>query len=1153
MTGPDTPDGPVDPPRQLKGNQPAVVESTADRLVVDAGAGTGKTTTMVARIDRLLSEQNVDPNRILVLTFATKAAHSAVDRLTGRLDDAKAYDIDAFTYHSFCYRTLREYAYAVGLSPNFELLTEDSRRAVVRDIHEELPFRHASPRRATAEDLGDFIGTFRRAGIDPSTIEAHLPDERTVRSFVGLVRTVRSVADEQLGPDSEGAIAFTSSGDHEEIVRRLERFEQVFSYQLDSIADKTAGDLGIRPYLEQLHTLVKTLIRELPGRGDDWSKVPSALFGSWSGAHGGSLKDTRQTPIGRVDSLLDLFERTYTFLEGYRRYEAILADRDGLDYHGLIRRTTTLLDSDLGSDVASAYDYVFCDEFQDTDAAQLALIDRLTADASLFVIGDADQAIYEWRGAEPTNITDVESAFPGIEPIGLELNFRSCAPILQLSNELDGSTKTLASNRGDASEAVLTVAGDTDREVQAQQVSTTISNLLTGGFDRIDAHDLSEVAVLVRRNADADLVCEALAADSIPYERAGGTDTTHPPGIETLLSYLRVIVDPTDDRRLVRVLKLVYRLTDSDVRKLASENDTVFDGLKDGDTSQLSNPRGAERALEDVEALADARRYTSVSTLYERLCDRTRLRWTFTERDRTVLPALESRIDAFEDAPIDSRLTSGFVEYLDDPLALSNRGVETVGGDQSADAVDVMTVHQAKGLDFPVVLLPFLGPSWSPSPALGLWGDRTEWSVLERLIDGDLEAPLFESLSDRRAAEQWRILHVALTRARDRLVLIGNSTDTSTVPAADLDELLPPAFEWRHGGVDVDPWTAVTDAIESLSETDSGSGFADLTDAVEAARSSTPEQITWYDGTTVSAERATAAVRELTRALKAGTLDAADRSRSPYRATPRADRADDRLPRRHSHTSLQSFVECPRKHYLDHVVSGFDDPELRSESDEQTESVPWRSVGTLFHLVAEDAYWRGLETADAWTRSCERIARERSLVAGRAETKRCIDRYFQSRPSEWDLQAVEVPVSLPGFAESVDADGIAGRIDAVYRDSQGDLVVIDYKTTRSRTSIEESYQLLLYLLAADARFDEPIAGAGYLYVGPAGPNVQRFDRTVLLERVSDLKRELSAATDATYDRPVPGDHCRFCTHRSLGCATPDTDWTAGADEPDQDH
>lgn len=1149
---------------ELRGNQPAVAAAESDRIVVDAGAGTGKTTTMVARIERLLREE-VDPGRVLVLTFANKAAHGAVDRLTGALSGADAYDVDAYTYHSFCYHLLRDYAYAAGLSPEFELLTEDRQRAVIASIHESLSFQFVDPREADAGSLHEFVRTFRRAGVEPDEIAAALPSESTIADLDRLVRDLKAAADREFGPDSRPDLVFGSGGKRDELAAAVERLQRVVAFQAQSIDDGSFLASHVGEYLDELASMLEALAGRLARAGSRWSKVPSGLFGTWTGVHYRPLSAVQQTPIGRLEALVDLLARSHAFVEGYRRYERRLADRGAVDYHGLIRRTIDLLDGDVGTAIAERYDCVFCDEFQDTDGGQLRLIELLAAESSLFVIGDADQAIYEWRGAEPTNITDIESTFPGIEALELDLNFRSVQPILDLSNRLPGSNKTLRSDRGDAEDAVLTVSADSDTERQAEQVSAAVSSLLTGGLDDVDPHGLEEIAILVRSNWQADAIASALEDDSIPYERSGESRTDLPPGIRTLFAYFRVLVDPGDDRSLARVLQFVYRVPQRDIRTLAHADGSLVDAieaLKDesaqGDPSEridrdaFVEPERIERAAADIRALRTARRSDSVSGLYEELRSRTRIEWTFTDRDRELLPAIESRIDAFEDAPIDTRLNPELLAYLEDERGLAGTETGRKGsvGSRTEDAVDLMTVHQAKGLDFGVVLVPFLGSrSWWPTPALQTWGGRTNWRLLRRLVDGEIEEPLFRPLGGAETAEQWRVLHVALTRARDRLVLFGNDDPSSGIDVEELDALLPPAIEWSHRGPVADAWGEITAAIEALGG-ETNPGIREITDAVESTRTTTRQQITWYDGRSVPPDRAIGEVRSLARKLKRGELDPTPVGESRYRAVPRPPGETGSVPRYHSHTSIEDYADCERKHYLEHVVDAFDDPPgasdrgaeseldgpLSHETDREEGGSDARAIGNLFHYVAEDAFWRGYERKPEWEAACERIARERSLEAVVPDTKRCIERYFDSEIADWERVAVEVPFSLESLADRLEVDRILGYVDAIYRTPGDEYLVVDYKTVRERRSIDESYQLLLYLLGADRRFDAPIERAGYLYVGEIGPAFQSFDRDQLLSRVDDLRSDVRGADASSFDQYTSGDHCRHCAHRSLGCA-----------------
>ena len=1163
----------------LRGNQPAVAGADDDRIVVDAGAGTGKTTTMVARIQRLLSERDVDPGRILVLTFANKAAHGAVDRLTDALDGSDAYDIDAYTYHSFCYHILREYAYAAGLSPEFELLTDDRQRAVIGAIHEELTFRFVDPREADASDLSEYIRTFRRAGIPPDRIEETLPPAGTIAELASLVRELKSAADRAFGPDSRPDLVFGSGGNRSELQDAIEGLRRVVAFQARSLTDEDGADSDDRTdlerhvgaYLQDLVTVLERLHTQVGRSGGQWARVPSGLFGTWTGVHYRPLEGVRQTPIDRLEALIELFGRAHTFLEGYRQYEQVLRDRGALDYHGLVRRTIELLDAEPGIEVADRYEYVFCDEFQDTDSTQLELIELLTEASSLFVIGDADQAIYEWRGAEPTNITDIESSFPGIEAMALDLNFRSVQPILDLSNRLPGSNKTLRSNRGDGEDAVLSVSAASDPETQAQQVSATVSALLTGGLDGIDRHDIGDIAVLVRSNWHAERIAAAFEDDSIPYDRSGESRTDLPPGIRTLLSYFRVLVDPGSDRHLARVLQLVYRVPRRDVNRLADDDRSLLEAVyavgsddRSGDRSddraddrsdiRLDEPDRVERAAADIKALSKTRRTGSVSDVYETLQSRTRIEWTYTERDRTLLPTIEARIEAFDDAPMDTRLTPSLLSYLEDErgLTAARTGPGESGGSRSDTAVDVMTVHQAKGLDFGVVLVPFLGSNaWWPKPSLQTWGGRSNWELLRRLVDGEIDAPLTGTHSEGEAAEQWRVLHVALTRAKDRLVLFGSDDEPDGIDIDTIDGLLPSSIEWSHRGPVIDSWGRIQSAIEDLTAGDH-SGFRDVTEAVESARTTTRQQITWYDGRSVHPKRAIEEVRSLARSLKRGELDPTPVGESRYRTVPQMNSEADRLTRTHSHTSIETYVACERKQYLDHVVDAFDDPEAIASAEtpeapdgsrgvvtaERTrDSEPSsRDVGNLFHYVAEDTFWRGYETRSEWYESCDRIAREREHEAAVPETKRCIDRYFETDIAGYDRIAVELPFSLDSLADRLEVDAIVGYIDAIYRRPDGEYVVVDYKTVGQRRTIEESQQLLLYLLGADRRFDVTIETAGYLYVGEIGPEFQPFDRETLLSRVDELRTNIQGANRSSFDSYSSGSHCQFCTHRSIGCA-----------------
>jgi len=228
--------------------------------------------------------------------------------------------------------------------------------------------------------------------------------------------------------------------------------------------------------------------RELP---DNAYKLPKYLLGGYSSAPKGIPDDLNLELTDHLDSFLSDCLTARDLTAGYAAYERELDERNFIDFDGLVVKTAELMDSPVGEEIAARWDYVFCDEFQDTDRLQFDLVTSLVTDDNLFVVGDDDQAIYEWRGAHVANITDeLDKVFAALTDKPLEENFRSQQPILNLANEaitkLDHreqyKTLTRVNEPDYDGDTVATVKlpDEEDDGDGTTQLRTVVQNLLTG-------------------------------------------------------------------------------------------------------------------------------------------------------------------------------------------------------------------------------------------------------------------------------------------------------------------------------------------------------------------------------------------------------------------------------------------------------------------------------------------------------------------------------------------------------------------------------------------------------------------------------------------------------------------------------------------------
>ncbi|WP_049901708.1 UvrD-helicase domain-containing protein [Natrinema sp. J7-1] len=1213
-----------------KGNQQAVIDSRAACTSVDAGAGTGKTTTMLLRIERAIERGNVDPDDVLVLTFANEAAASIRAAVSDRLEPDAAAAIDVYTYHSFCYRLGREYAYYLGYSPEFDVVTERTRRRLIGRLLADNDYDFAAATRTDGSpaDLVDAIDRFIRAmsqeDITPDDLQSGLPPVRTLELCNEFVLWLERTADEDLSFDTE-ALRYFNRDTHLETAREsLVDYGKLVSYCREKIAEAPDAfredDLvrDIDRYLRVLQQCVTNTIDTLSLDDRTTKHLPRALFGNriW----GQATSRIEQTPFGRLKHYVEFLRLARHYADVYADYHDALEAERAMDFDELVRTATGLLDdAAIASEITGQWSQVYCDEFQDTDATQFALLTELTDGPDrpdLLAIGDKDQAIYGWGGTDREGLDRLAAAYDDHEAIELELNFRSRQEILALTNACDygpQSSKTLRENGRTAGsydedeppDRVVKVESDDIPQSTPEQVATTVSRLLNGEAATVPRRALGDIAVIVRTNRHAQAVADELQALQIPYEISGSPRGDISPGMRTVLSYLRVLVEPDADAHLRRVLLYRYRVTADDLATLQQRDGSLYDAVTNGDLSalDLDQPDRLETVRAHLERLERFRDIYPLSGFVRRFRELTRIEWFCASEERAGFDRLERFVEAYESDGVVQSLSGAFVDAL--TRTLQSGGSDRTRGTHSEDCVDVMTVHQAKGLEFDTVLVPYLSDEeWCVD---GDYVERARYRLLAATLDDAVDSPLLADLATERVAEEWRVLHVALTRAAEHLFVFGSGYeydgDDDELAASTAEACLASDIEWSVTGQRMDLWASLTESFERVREVYPET-VVDRTDEIAASAGESPGTITYYAdyGTRpvepLETRAAIETVHRLGRLLRDGTLlaaaDAASHGSLETESGDRAAAEPARVPSgrrlsalttdtvrfpvetlatatelpvamRHSYSAMDTHETCARKHYLDHVVRAIDDPPAAATGGEQatvanggssavTDEPASRLVGTVFHDVAEEAFHREYRTREAWREAAVRQLTARDLLAHREAVLACIDRYFDAtapagdRPvADWEPLAAELPFSIEDVA-GVTGD-VVGYADSVRRHPEGGLAVLDYKATADRIAPEEAVQLALYLRACEERFDEPISAAGYVYVGDVdGHRVALMERDDLPAWES-VRETLAAVDEPSFTETTPGDHCRHCPHRSLGWGpaayTPDNDGVGG--------
>ena len=1128
-------------------SQQEIVDSDDYPMRVLAGAGTGKTFTMVRKIERLIDEQGVDPDRILALTFTNKAADSMQTKL-GEKIGARGYDIDAYTYHSICHRLLTEYAYHTGLDPEMEVASETDKFELVLEVLDEVDYRFISPEIYDEDSYGsgaetkltNFISSMKSDGTGPDELETFLGNADTLRDLQQVVERIDESVSEHLRYNWRKINPDRLSKLHQ----GLDRFRTELVRHRDELGT-TPVEGNAREFLDAYVAVVERLqvyLVDNEGQivdGDMKSafKLPAYLFGAYSSAPSG-VPELGFTLTNEFASFVDLAREAYDLTQAYESYERRLREEALLDFDDLVLETLELLsDPRHHGDISGQWDYVFCDEFQDTDSIQFDLVERLADNGNLFVVGDDDQAIYEWRGANIENIGQrLSDTFPGLTDESLEENFRSKQPILDLANNaierLEGrsSDKELEATeeKQEASDGVATVSRFEDEEEQADRLTRVLLDLTSAEPELTDdSYDFDDVAILVRKKRHANEITDHLRDAGIPYEFPdSGPDIGV--GAGTVLAYLRAVADPSAEVSLNRVLTMRYRLHDRDLRTLNAADRPLADALIEVPNDELFEPDRVKTARADLTKLWSKRDTHTVRRLYTELKETTDIQWYLSEQERRNLGAIDRAVEAVADGAVQPSLTTEFVDDVRRYVA-ADEGLSspTDQSEKAAGAVNIMTVHKSKGLDFPVVMLPSLSAGdWDPNR------DRQSFDALASYASGD-ESPLDSDLLAQDLQESRRVFHVAVTRAEDQLVLFGQGTttekDDEEIPLSAYHEILPDTLPYAIGRVEFPIWNDVLDSLPDAAE--------DWSERVHDLPS--PYGNVMID-TTDGRKRQSQVRRDvldLARRAAAGELAERDPAEVGIHVSSLDVRETKRVKRKHSYTSLESVETCARQHYLDYVVRAFDDRrgwfDTERDGGSTGGSGSVRERGVLFHEVAEYAAKRGLETKGEWLDLCEELARKQELEHVVDEANECIHRFFETPASEWDVIAAEREFSI-----DINGSEVTGLIDAVCEKPDGSLVVLDYKATTKKRDLDENNQLPLYLLACEELFDRLVDEAGYVYVGEVGPAVEtrRFtakERDAFLEDVISV---IQTAEENSYSGFTDGDHCRYCSHKSLPCA-----------------
>lgn len=600
--------------------QQLAVDTTEGPLLILAGAGSGKTTVLVNRVEHIISSRLATPWQVLAITFTNKAAGELRERLVSAIGD-EANDIWAYTFHSCCSRILRRFGERIGYTNHFTIYDTDDSRRVMKQCQKQL-------------------------GIEDKLIN------------------------------------------HKSILAEISR----------------AKDSLISP--------------------DEYKQT--------------SQNDFRKSKIA----------------ECYEMYQKELKKSDAMDFDDIIFNTVKLLEEN--EDVRDLYQiqfkYVMVDEYQDTNHAQYVLT-SLLADKykNICVVGDDDQSIYRFRGATIENILSFENHYKGAKVIRLEENYRST------QNILDGANAVISHNKNRKGKTLFTRSGLGDKIVYKTVMSESEESqyIIDEIIKNVDnGMKYSDHAILYRMNAQSRNLEVMLTKSGISHRIIGGHRFFDRKEIKDIVSYLAVINNPSDNVRLQRIINVPKRAIGdtmfANVLEIAAGlGMSAFEVCERADEFQKTS-RSASKLMGFTKMIRDFQECIEdgmgLNDLLQEVLEKTKYLdflhediETYDDRVNNI-KELSSMFIKYEEESEDANLS----EFLEDVALISD--IDSYNEDE--DAVVLMTLHSAKGLEFPVVFIPGMEEGIFP-------GNQSMFS------EEDLE-------------EERRLAYVGITRAKKKLYLISS-------------------------------------------------------------------------------------------------------------------------------------------------------------------------------------------------------------------------------------------------------------------------------------------------------------------------------------------------------------------------------------------
>ena len=752
-------------------------------ICVMAGPGSGKTRVLVERFRWLVAEKGIDPRSILAITFTEKAANNMRERLVSSA--AGAATRQAFqrapisTIHAFCAQMIREHALEIDLDPEFSVMEgweiALERRRVIEEVLDRM---HGNQAAATEQFLRSFPG-----------FDVH--------------GTIESVYESMRASGGTPFAEAPSQASDSEFMWHLEELRRLLpSPELEDLASRlnTAGPAA-KEHLALLDELAQFL-DGLSAAGPGQEALDSLRQSALPRLRAAVVDSLHQPRREWLAAAVKLVEESYT---------ARKRSLSKLDFNDLERFAVRLLEN--VPQLRERFSHVLVDEFQDTNPVQSKLIGLLRpqgsggqgpltrvrgSDSALFAVGDINQSIYGFRYADPDVFRRYRGNLKahGGHLVELPENFRSRPGILSaveviLAGEAGIDPRSLVAARKFGPKEIPSVeflfvrhlVKETALHQEALHVATRIAQLR--GELRVGeparAPQWSDFAVLLRTRKLIEEFSAGFRQAGIPYQLSAGRGFYDAPEVRDLTHFLRILVNPRDEISMAAVLcSPLVGISDGAMLRLKENAGNLADGLRQDTNQEPEDQSRLEKFRRQLEKFRQTRDDVSPNLLLSRIVAETGYEtglWSQAAGAHQV-----ANIRKFSELLRRISQNSGLsfdqiVARVEELRGTQSPEAEAAVHDEAADAVHVMTLHTAKGLEFPIVFLPALNRGARGSTGAAGYdakrGVGAKWKdpLTGEAADDAVFAAIRSDVTRREAEEANRLFYVAMTRAEEHLVL----------------------------------------------------------------------------------------------------------------------------------------------------------------------------------------------------------------------------------------------------------------------------------------------------------------------------------------------------------------------------------------------